>query len=472
MFIATSSIILLISFICTLTVGVYTLYKGIKQPANKIFSLLILQAAIWILVNFFSFTLTNVTLMFLFTQLTLMSVLFIPSTYYYFVSKFIDKKIPKLTTLFLWVPPVIMTMFIFTPNNIKGLTDAPGHFIPGVLYSIYTVYFLLLLGSATIKLFIFYKTTQNIIKRYQAVYILIGSLITALISINTNAILPTFGINTLNNYGTSSSLVFSFCCAYAITRYRLLGITFILKKWTIELWRDLVILGLTLLTLFISLALLNIDIISFLAASIWLFIVITVLLVLLFSRLVNWFLIAYNMTGDTEITIPDALIYAQPTQQAVDNVFNHLQTVLRDNYGIMEPIFCLMDWKQKRFQAVKTTGLIWFKHSHALIQFAKTRDVLIVADEINNPNTKLAPDLRTEINKFMQKHRLAFALALTTPMDVYGFVLIKTTEPSRFKLYSQNNISELTTLSKQAGQLLQQILMHDAIVFNQSLTNT
>jgi len=99
----------------------------------------------------------------------------------------------------------------------------------GIGNSIFAVYFLLFVMAGFIILYKKYKISENISKT-QLLYMFFGMAVATAIGTITNLVLPLMGTSKLNYIGPSATVIFVSLTAYAITRYRLMGIEFIIRK--------------------------------------------------------------------------------------------------------------------------------------------------------------------------------------------------------------------------------------------------
>ncbi|MBU0731295.1 hypothetical protein KKC88_00265 [Patescibacteria group bacterium] len=226
------STILLITFLINFSIAFLVFIKNPKKKVNIIFSLLTFFIALWNLLNLLSFIFQEHDKVYIFTQWALGAVLFIPALLLYFTIIFPKEiKISKWIIAAIFIPGFIFLPFIPTKYNLIGFTGEPygTNFIPGPLYFYYSIYFILFVAIALGILIWKYKKEKGI-ARMQIRYIFLGSIITAIVGITTNAILPLIWSAQLNVYGTPASIIFGICAAYAILKYRLMDIRLVIKK--------------------------------------------------------------------------------------------------------------------------------------------------------------------------------------------------------------------------------------------------
>lgn len=457
-------IILIITMFSNFGIGLYVLLKYSGQKTNIAFSLLAFQVAIWNLDNLLSFIVNSEQWIILFAKLALFSVLFIPPTVCIFVLLFIGKPISKKIYL-LFVPAILQVPFIFTPYNIAGFDGAPSgdNFIPGPLYAVYAVYFIALIVWSLVLLIRFIQHTDSYVKKQRSQYILLGIGLSAAIGITTNAILPLFWTANYNVYGTPATLVFSFCTAYAITRYRLFDIKFILRTSIIKGF------GAIIATFFAVGFALGIN--EFLQGGFTSF-VITLIIVLFFVQLIIFKIYRrFLYTPKTDFSaISDSIEFKQDVPEALAIIERHLQIAL-EKYKIKHFELVILDWKDKTYKSV-TDNVVKLNHNSDLTNFVKNHTMILVSEELPEQLKSVTEPVRRNLQNFMDKHKFAFAIPLFTDMDIYGFIFITKKEVNQSGLYSKNLIADLHYLGRQFGGLLEKTLIYNAIVVEQVGVNS
>ncbi|MBI2410951.1 MAG: hypothetical protein HYV32_03630 [Candidatus Kerfeldbacteria bacterium] len=232
MFATAQFIILLVALVGNITNGIYLLVHKNRNTLSYIFGLVCLQAASWNASIFLAFAMHKPEEIHFFLSLAFLSVSAIPSTYLLFSKVFIGQHVSLFRGILIFTIPLLMLPAIFTSWNIRGYHGVvnAAYFIPGPLYIIYTIYFFIFMGLAKFYLFHFYKTTEDRIKRYQLTYILPSVIISGIIGVALNGILPLFFDGRYMMLGSASTIFFVVATSYAITRYRFMNIHVVLRK--------------------------------------------------------------------------------------------------------------------------------------------------------------------------------------------------------------------------------------------------
>ncbi|MDD5145179.1 MAG: histidine kinase N-terminal 7TM domain-containing protein, partial [Candidatus Pacebacteria bacterium] len=140
---------------------------------------------------------------------------------------------------------VLIFLTIFSNYIIADAFRVPGEenrIVFGTLYFFYTLYISGYFGWSFFLLFISQKKYLGMI-RAQLRYMLTGALLSSLIAMLTNLILPWFGYFNLNWVGQAITPVWISFTFYAIIRYRLMDIKFILSRGVIYILSFVLIIG-------------------------------------------------------------------------------------------------------------------------------------------------------------------------------------------------------------------------------------
>lgn len=228
-----ASIILFITFLINLGTAIFIFIKSINKKQKYIFGTIIILIATWNLISLFTFILLDKKQIMFWNEAAIFPVIFIPSVILLYSFIFpLDKKLKVWQVLLLFLPTIIEIPFIFTKYNIKGYVGEPGpsNFITGSLYIFFSIHFCIYICWGAIKLLKSRKKINSNILKSQINYIVSGIVISAIIGILANAILPLFAISAYSMSGDLFSIIFGICTAYAITRYRFMDIKVVIKK--------------------------------------------------------------------------------------------------------------------------------------------------------------------------------------------------------------------------------------------------
>jgi len=223
--------IIALTCLSNLAIALYGFRQRKNSKSLPVFIVLCILLAIWNLINLIAFTATDLNIITLATQFSILPTSFIPSTFLYFTLLFRNKT-PKPSWTLLFLPSILIWPFILTKYNIVGFEGTPrgSNFIPGPLYTFYGIYFLIFVGLGIYHLVKLRLVALVAGKKRQVDYILFGAAFSALFGITMTVVLPAFRINDFSILGTASSCIFTISTIYAITHYRLFAIQFIAKR--------------------------------------------------------------------------------------------------------------------------------------------------------------------------------------------------------------------------------------------------
>lgn len=176
-----------------------------------------------------------------------------------------------------------------------------------------------------------------------------------------------------------------------------------------------------------------------------------------------------ELASGIDIVFPNTLDVNPETLKSVEGLANKLQDYFKRNYDINQLHFCVLDWHRKQFQAYQvaghTTASYIIPPKHALVQFVKKSKACFITTATDYPVSDL---MRAEIMVFMQKHHFGLMVPLVTDLDVYGFIFIRAEDTTGVTMSQPKTLQELAKVGSQFGYLLQQLLIYDAIVLQNS----
>lgn len=217
-----------------LLLSFYIFFRNRRDEINRIFALVTVAIAIWtvaaIIFRASPGYLNDVTARLLYAAATLM-----PTIFLYFTAIFPPYRIAK-RALILSLPVLNIAMILFVwytslvIENVR-LDQIDGKIILfGSGYLIYSLYYLLLFGFSYLFLFKKYWTTSGIDK-IRLRFLLLGTMVTTIVGLATNLLLPWYGIYTYYIWvGQISTLILVIMIAYAIVKHRLLNIKIITSE--------------------------------------------------------------------------------------------------------------------------------------------------------------------------------------------------------------------------------------------------
>ncbi|MFC1687448.1 ATP-binding protein [Patescibacteria group bacterium] len=224
------------TYLPTLLISLFLVFLILKRShtnfRNIIFAFLVSSISVWTATLLVTDTTESPKIALIFGRMAIIGPAFIPFLLLLFSQNFPSISRKKFRTYLLYfIPVVILLVLVPTKFNIESVIihSWGAETIPGVAYYFFDLYFLIYTFFALKSLFISFKRGSGLI-REQAKYLFIGILISALISILTNAILPLIGVISLSVIGPPSALLFIGFTAYAITKHRLLDIRLIILR--------------------------------------------------------------------------------------------------------------------------------------------------------------------------------------------------------------------------------------------------
>lgn len=229
------TVIFLIIFVTSLVLLVLVLAKNWRNPINQSFSLVLLGMILWIGSIYLMNISANVQNILLYSRLSFVGSSIIPTAFLLFCESF-PKKPGVLVSLFLKIV-LFMLMFGFivsAPTNFLiqnvAVENSINKFTYTPYYPSFLIYITLVLTYAFFILWKKYKTSIGISKQ-QIFYIFFGSIISAILSITTNLLLPIFIKNDqLASFGPLAILIFAGTSYYAIIAHRLFDIKVIIRR--------------------------------------------------------------------------------------------------------------------------------------------------------------------------------------------------------------------------------------------------
>ena len=249
MFVTPINLIVIITLLINLILGLIIFLKDKRNPINRIFGCIVFCIVLWILSIFMFRTSRNINNAFFWVKVSNGVTGFIPPLFLLFSLVFPRKKI-KISVLFkivLVVTPIVFLIIGFL-NLIASkviLVDYVYSPISGALYPLFVLYFVIFFILAFRNLSQSYKYSRGV-EKLQIKYLFTGTLVTALIGMISNLILPIFGISALTDIGPSATIILVVFTTYAVFRHHLFNIKVIATE---------LLVGLVSLTLLVDLLL-------------------------------------------------------------------------------------------------------------------------------------------------------------------------------------------------------------------------
>ncbi|MEK7627203.1 MAG: ATP-binding protein [Patescibacteria group bacterium] len=233
------NIFIITAGIANLVLGSLVYFNDKKSLINRVFGIFAFTLTLWS-VNSFLFYDQNYPIA---TSLILAhflygTVIIIIPTLLYFVCIFpsnVNLKKRYILLIFGSVVPIFF-ITIFSDLMIESviLTDYGKKVVFGPLFIVYAFYIVVYIVLSIFILFKKYKNEYGKIKIHIR-YILTGVIISGILGIIANIILPIFGIFNIDRFGSASTIALVVFTAYAISKYNLLDIKIIATQFFILL---------------------------------------------------------------------------------------------------------------------------------------------------------------------------------------------------------------------------------------------
>jgi len=235
---------LLTSFVI-LFVGLIILLWNPKRKVNQVFSSLTFCVLFWIICNYildFTDVYKFSDPLLLWARLSIVGPIFIPFLLIYFSYFFPRevKKIPKFVWYLLSLPTLILLSLVPTNLNIKEVIPSNIHtavkVIPGPLYTVFLIYFLIYLGLGTFMVYKKYRVVGKL-EKSQIALLFTGIIITGVLALLTNVVLlrSLGGEIQPASIGPLFSIIFISFTAYAIVKAQLFDIRVIATETLVVL---------------------------------------------------------------------------------------------------------------------------------------------------------------------------------------------------------------------------------------------
>ncbi|MFA5104240.1 MAG: ATP-binding protein [Candidatus Margulisiibacteriota bacterium] len=224
----TKTLILFLAFLLNSVLAFVVLANNPKQKLNQTFFMIAIGVAAW---NFATFMFWQTEYVLFWARMMFVGPILIPSAFLCFSLSFPDKgDLLKLhQRMLIFSPWALFIPMSATDIIVKSVNFADREVTYGIGNSLFAIYFFSFVLVGFIILYRKYRTSVSISKT-QLSYMFLGMAISTIIGTITNLVLPLIGTSKLNFIGPSATVIFVSLTAYAITRYRLMGIEFIIRK--------------------------------------------------------------------------------------------------------------------------------------------------------------------------------------------------------------------------------------------------
>lgn len=224
-------------------------YSGNKKNKTNIwFFLFVLSVAFWSISMFFFRSSADVLGAISWAKILYLSATVIPACFLGFSYIFPEDKpfLKSWKNYLIFIPFVFIAVMSLLPDVlIKSVNIIPGKekeiIFNKPIYALYSLYINIYFGWNYVVLIKKYFKSSGIIKT-QLAYIIIGTLVSTLVGVTTNLLLPTFGIFSLNWVGQVGLIVMLTTIFYAILKHHLFDIKIIAAEiLTFVVWIVLLI---------------------------------------------------------------------------------------------------------------------------------------------------------------------------------------------------------------------------------------
>ncbi len=467
----------IITFTFSSLLAFLVLLKNAKNPKNISFFIISIFLASWPLFTSlanYSRTISNILL---WSRLAMIGPPIAIASILYFSIIFSEanKKISKIKFFLIFLPVFIIEFFVPTKYNIKnvGLEEWGSSYEPGVLFYgvalLIIVYLLIIIFNFSKK----YKNNNSLVKM-QIKYFLFALVLSVLIGLTTNVILPLS--NNINGYtvmGPSFAIMcFNSIIAYSIIHYRLFDIRLIIQKIINYILFILFLFAfyLSLIVIFKNLLKLPSSITSIMSAGI----------VMFFGIYINSYIINFFNKKTNKIFFKDKYDYTETVNKLsdivnknidIENMLDESLEVISRALKVDKLIFLLYDKDLKKFIAKKKIGFssnfnLELKKDDALIKFLnkdkenvmwQELEIKMREGELNQKEVNLA---KRTIKKFKE-----WDVCLCQPIikrnQLLAIICLGNKKTKDF--FTTEDLNLINTFNKQIAVSLENFLIYEEI---------
>ena len=225
--------IILLAAILNLGLGIIVFVRS-KTVLQRNFALLVFVIAAWVFINYSYFKIPRYP--FINLSYTLGS--FVIAGLFFWIAQLVHYKFPKWLNYLVVFLAIGLSVGTLVPNfmigSIMKIDIITYQVNTGPFFPIYSVIALIILVTAVIMLIRGFLHSQGL-ERLRMTYVALGFVIPITIVCIVDFILPFFNILWLAGLDSPLSFIFAGFIAFAITRYRFLDISIIIRKGAIQL---------------------------------------------------------------------------------------------------------------------------------------------------------------------------------------------------------------------------------------------
>lgn len=248
--------------------------------------------------------------------------------------------------------------------------------------------------------------------------------------------------------------IFTTLSAFAISRYRLFDIHVVIQNKYIR--AAITVLG------FIAVFIVA-YIVMLVTNSLAVFILIALVGTVLAQFGFNAFFQKFITQSAYDFSLPPELELLDDSQAALDQLFEHLQRDLRDEFGIEECVIYMYDRLDKQYRTMDSKPKL-IPESHALVNLTNFKTEVVTRAQLEQSNNTITMSVRNELIHFFDKNGYSMALPLYNPVMNYGFVGITSVNESGVDFNNPFIREKLLHLGEKYGYYLGQILAYEAMV--------
>jgi len=226
----------LVNFILGLTVYFYDR----RNKINITFFILVLCTVQWIVSIYFLWNSTDPDIAFIWGKLSFFGPTLLPVVLIYFSYIFPNekKKITLRRIILLLIPSIIVYVFVFSNLIINGVEIVKwgSNVKLASLFIVFPIYFLLYIFYGFYNLILQYKRNEGKwLERLQIKYLFFGFILSSILGLLLNVIMPIFGISTLVGLGPLTTVFLIVFTSYAIVKHQLFNIRVIATELLVGL---------------------------------------------------------------------------------------------------------------------------------------------------------------------------------------------------------------------------------------------
>lgn len=332
------------------------------------------------------------------------------------------------------------------------------------LFTAYSVYFFSALLYILFRMFFCLRKFKGI-KKSQARYIFTGVLLFGSFSFLVSFFLPMFHINTFTAIDTCGSLFFVGFTSYAILRYQLMDISFVLKKSTVYAILIFIVTAIYLSVIFASESMFG----SFLGInSLWPRIIASVILALTFLPIRNFlekFIDRLFFKTKYEYTVAlkkfsDELVKVLDLRELMDTIIFNISHTLNVDHIIL----LLYDLKSKMYKPKAYLGVgkpirhISLSGRHKLISWLKANRSIAIRNRFQTDTGNYNRDYGI-IYKQMVMFKAELSLPLIFNNEMIGVLTLS--EKKNGELYSTEDLNLLGSFANEAAIAFSNAIAYD-----------